>query len=222
MYRDVSARETMIRSSLVLLFLLGLIIAGPKSQALDNFEIEAGGFWSLVDTVDLLDPRIKTSALGAYGALWWNRTWGLRGALHRIPEDQVDQAPNDQFQVDIQRRLQSPVSDSYLSAGLGWEKNRFGSQGSLSGLRLAAGGRAHLPGVVSVYVNTGWSPNLKHLGTRQDVSTISVETGLVIEPMPFISLRAAYRYHLTDYTESVTGHDRREVTDGFHFGSEIH
>ncbi len=44
MYRDVSARETMIRSSLVLLFLLGLIIAGPKSQALDNFEIEAGGF----------------------------------------------------------------------------------------------------------------------------------------------------------------------------------
>ena len=217
MYRDVSARETMIRSSLVLLFLLGLIIAGPKSQALDNFEIEAGGFWSLVDTVDLLDPRIKTSALGAYGALWWNRTWGLRGALHRIPEDQVDQAPNDQFQVDIQRRLQSPVSDSYLSAGLGWEKNRFGSQGSLS-----AGGRAHLPGVVSVYINTGWSPNLKHLGTRQDVSTISVETGLVIEPMPFISLRAAYRYHLTDYTESVTGHDRREVTDGFHFGGGIH
>ena len=161
MYRDVSARETMIRSSLVLLFLLSLIIAGPKSQALDNFEIEAGGFWSLVDTVDLLDPRIKTSALGAYGALWWNRTWGLRGALHRIPEDQVDQAPNDQFEVDIQRRLQSPVSDSYLSAGLGWEKNRFGSQGSLSGLRLSAGGRAHLPGVVSVYVNTGWSPNLK-------------------------------------------------------------
>ena len=102
----------MIRSSLVLLSLIGLIIAGPKSQALDNFEIEAGGFWSLVDTVDLLDPR-------------------------------------------------------------------------------------------------------------QDVSTISVETGLVIEPMPFISLRAAYRYHLTDYTDSLTCHDRREVTDGFLFGGGI-
>jgi len=48
-----------------------------------------------------------------------------------------------------------------------------------------------------------------------------VETGLVIEPMPFISLRAAYRYHLTDYTDSVTGHDRREVTDGFLFGGGI-
>ena len=65
----------MIRSSLVLLSLIGLIIAGPKRQALDNFEIEAGGFWSLVDTVDLLDPRIDTNSLGAYGALWWNRTW---------------------------------------------------------------------------------------------------------------------------------------------------
>jgi 8-oxo-dGTP pyrophosphatase MutT (NUDIX family) len=44
----------------------------------------------------------------------------------------------------------------------------------------------------------------------------------VIEPMPFISLRAAYRYHLTDYTDSVTGHDRREVTNGFRFGGGIH
>ena len=212
----------MIRSSLVLLSLIGLIIAGPKSQALDNFEIEAGGFWSLVDRVDLLDPRIETNVLGAYGALWWNQTWGLRGALHRVPADHVDKAPNDQLQVDFQHRLQSPVSNSYLSAGLGWEKNRFGSLGSLSGLRLSAGGRAHLAGVVSVYGNAGWSPNLKHLGTRQDVSTISVETGLVIEPMPFISLRAAYRYLLTDYTDSVTGHDRREVTDRFRFGGCIH
>ena len=102
----------MIRSSLVLLSLIGLIIAGPKSQALDNFEIEAGGFWSLVDRVDLLDPRIEKNVLGAYGALWWNQTWGLRGALHRVPADHVDKAPNDQLQVDFQHRLQSPVSNS--------------------------------------------------------------------------------------------------------------
>ena len=62
----------MIRSSLVLISFIGLIITGPKSQALDNLEIEAGGFWSLVDTVDLLDPRIEMQALGAYGALWWS------------------------------------------------------------------------------------------------------------------------------------------------------
>ena len=86
---------------------------------------------------------------------------------------------------------------------------------------MSASGWAFLAGVVSVYGDAGWSPNLKHLGTRQDVSTISVETGLVIEPMPFISLRAAYRYHLTDYTDSVTGHDRREVTDRFLFGGGI-
>jgi hypothetical protein len=44
MHRDVSARETMIRSTLVPLSLLGVIISAPKSQALDNFEIKAGGF----------------------------------------------------------------------------------------------------------------------------------------------------------------------------------
>ena len=73
-----------------------------------------------------------------------------------------------------------------------------------------------------MYGNAGGCAKRKHLGTRQDVSTISVQTGLVIEPMPFISLRAAYRYHLTDYTDSVTVHDRREVTDGFRFGGGIH
>ena len=205
----------------MLLSLIGLIIAGPKSQALDNFEIEAGGFWSLVDTVDLLDPRVETNALGAYGALWWNRTWGLRGALHRVPADHVDKAPNDQLQVDFHYRRQSAVSDSYLSVGLGWEKNRFSSQGSLSGLRLSASGWALLAGVVSVYGDAGWSPNLKQLGTRQDVSTISVETGLVIEPMSFISLPVAYRYHPTDYTDPVTDHDQRKVTDRFRFGDGI-
>jgi len=44
MHRDVSARKTMIRSTLVLLSLLSVIISAPKSQALDNFEIKAGGF----------------------------------------------------------------------------------------------------------------------------------------------------------------------------------
>ena len=40
--------------------------------------------------------------------------------------------------------------------------------------------------------------------------------------MPHLEVEGGLlHYHLSDYTDSVTGYDRREVTEGFRFGSGI-
>ena len=60
------------------------------------------------------------------------------------------------------------------------------------------------------------------LGLRKDLSSISVEAGVVIDPLPFLSLRAAWRYHITDYTGDITGTRAREANYGLVFGGGIH
>ena len=82
----------------------------------------------------VLNLRIETNALCAHGALWRSRKWGLGDALYRVPADNVYKALNDQIQADFHHRLQSLVSDSYLSIGLGWEKTAS-VRGSLARFR---------------------------------------------------------------------------------------
>jgi hypothetical protein len=60
------------------------------------------------------------------------------------------------------------------------------------------------------------------LGLREDLSSISVETGLVLDPLPFVSLRLAWRYHITDYTGGITGASTRESSYGVVLGGGIH
>jgi len=212
----------MIRSLFIPLLSLSLIISGPKSLALGDFDGEVGGFWWLVDSEDLLDTSLNTQATGGYANVWWRQTWGIQSALYRVDKEKVDMAPDQQLVVDLERRLLSATDNSYLAAGLGWEANRFGEEGSASGPRVLADARFGLLGALYVYGKAGWAPDLKSLGQRRDISSISVETGLVLDPLPFLSLRAAYRYHIIDYTEAATSTDLRESSYGILFGGGVH
>jgi hypothetical protein len=216
------ARASMIRSLFVSLLLLSLIISAPKSLALGDFDGEAGAFWWLVDPEDLLDTSLNTNAAGAYANIWWRQAWGIQTALYRIDKGKLNGAPDRQLVVNLERRLLSATDNTYLAAGLGWEENRFGEEGSASGGRVSADARIGLLGALYVYGKAGWAPDLKNLGQRRDISSVSVETGLVLDPLPFLSLRAAYRYHITDYTEAGTSTDRRESSYGIIFGGGVH
>ena len=176
----------------------------------------------MVDSEDLFDTSLNTQATGAYANVWWRQTWGIHSALYRVGEEKVNMAPDQQLVVDLERRLLSATDNTYLAAGLGWEKNRFGDEGSASGPRVSADARIGLLGALYVYGRAGWAPDLNHLGRREDISSISVETGLVLDPLPFLSLRAVYRYHITDYTEVTTSTDLRESSYGVLFGGGIH
>ena len=212
----------MIRLLIVPLLSLSLIISAPPSLALGDFNGEAGGFWWLVDSEDLFDTSLNTQATGVYANLWWRQAWGIHSALYRVDEEKVNMAPDQQLVVDLERQLLSATDNTYLAAGLGWQKNRFGNEGSASGPRVSADARIGLLGALYVYGRAGWAPDLNHLGRREDISSISVETGLVLDPLPFLSLRAAYRYHITDYTEVTTSTDLRESSYGVLFGGGIH
>ncbi len=204
-----------------LVLIAGLLSALP-AYALGPVDGEAGVLTWAVDTDDYTDPSVDTASIGGYAELWLDQRWGLRAALYRVNEDVVSMAPDEQTLVDLKYRLASLTDNTFVALGLGWEQDRFGAEGDTSGARVLAEGRVGVLGALYLYGEAGWAPQMGDLGLRQDLSSISVETGLVLDPLPFVSLRAGWRYHITDYTGSITGTSTREASYGLIIGGGIH
>ena len=85
-----------------------------------------------------------------------------------------------------------------------------------------AEGRVGVLGFLRFYAEAGWAPSLGDLGSRRDLSSISVETGLVLDPFPFVDLRLGWRYQITDYTGVITGSQASEGSYGVLLGGGIH
>ena len=204
-----------------LVLIAGLLSALP-AYALGPVDGEAGVFTWVVDTDDYTDPSVDTASIGGYAELWLDQRWGLRAALYRVNEDVVSMAPDEQTLVDLKYRLASLTGNTFVALGLGWGQDRFGAEGDTSGARVLAEGRVGVLGALYLYGEAGWAPQMGDLGLRQDLSSISVETGLVLDPLPFVSLRAGWRYHITDYTGSITGTSTREASYGLIIGGGIH
>ena len=171
---------------------------------------------------DYQDTSVNSPLTGGYGELWLGERWGLRASLYRISEDSVGMAPDEQTLVDFKYRLLSATDNTFLALGLGWEQDRFGADGDASGARVMAEARVGILGFLRFYADAGWAPSLGTVGSRQDLSSISVETGLVLDPLPFIDLRLAWRYQITDYTGAITGSDASEGSYGVLLGGGIH
>ncbi len=198
---------------------LGLLMAAP-AQALGPVDGEVGlTVWGVGD---YSNSSFNTPLLGAYGELWLNERWGLRGSLYRINEETVSQASDEQTFIDLKYRLLSASSNTFLALGLGWDYERFGGEGSLSAPRLMAEGRLDPLGFLRPYVEAGWTPSLGDLGARRDLSTVAVEVGLVLDPFPFVDLRLAWRYHITEYVGTVTGSKASESHYGVLVGAGFH
>ncbi len=170
---------------------------------------------------DYSNSSFNTPLLGAYGELWLNERWGLRGSLYRINEETVSQASDEQTFIDLKYRLLSASSNTFLALGLGWDHERFGGEGSLSAT-THGGGPLGSAGLLRPYVEAGWTPSLGDLGARRDLSTLAVEAGLVLDPFPFVDLRLAWRYHITEYVGTVTGSKASESHYGVLVGAGFH
>ena len=171
---------------------------------------------------DWRDTSVNSPLTGGYGELWLGERWGFRTALYRISEDSVSMAPDEQTLVDFKYRLVNTTDNTFLAVGLGWEQNRFGAEGDASGARIMAEGRVGVLGFLRFYAEAGWAPSLGDLGSRRDLSSISVETGLVLDPFPFVDLRLGWRYQITDYTGAITGSGASEGSYGVLLGGGIH
>jgi len=139
---------------------LGLLMGAP-AQALGPIDGELGlTIWGVGDYSNL---AFDAPMVGAYGELWLNERWGLRGSLYRINEEAVVQASDEQTFIDLKYRLLSVSSNTFLALGLGWNQERFGAEGSLSAPRLMAEGRLDPLGFLRPYVEAGWTPSLGDL-----------------------------------------------------------
>ncbi len=196
-----------------------LLVTAP-AKALGTVDGEVGVFTWVVD--DYQDTSVNSPLTGGYGELWLGERWGFRTALYRISEDSVSMAPDEQTLVDFKYRLVTATDNTFLAVGLGWEQNRFGAEGDASGARIMAEGRVGVLGFLRFYAEAGWAPSLGDLGSRRDLSSISVETGLVLDPFPFVDLRLGWRYQITDYTGVITGSQASEGSYGVLLGGGIH
>ena len=196
-----------------------LLVTAP-AKALGPVDGEVGVFTWAVD--DYQDTSVNSPLTGGYGELWLGERWGFRTALYRISEDSVSMAPDEQTLVDFKYRLVTATDNTFLAVGLGWERNRFGAEGDASGARIMAEGRVGVLGFLRFYAEAGWAPSLGDLGSRRDLSSISVETGLVLDPFPFVDLRLGWRYQITDYTGVITGSQASEGSYGVLLGGGIH
>ena len=197
----------------------GLLVTLPV-RALGPVDGEVGVFTWVVD--DYEDTSVNSPLTGGYGELWLGERWGLRAALYRVSEDSVSMAPDEQTLIDFKYRLVNATDNTFLAVGLGWEQDRFGAEGDASGARIMAEGRVGVLGFLRFYAEAGWAPSLGDLGSRRDLSSISVETGLVLDPFPFVDLRLGWRYQITDYTGAITGSGASEGSYGVLLGGGIH
>jgi hypothetical protein len=210
-----------LRLAARLVLIVGLLVALP-ARASGPIDGEAGMLTWVVDTDDYTDTSIDTASIGGYAELWLDQRWGFRTASYRVSEDAVSMAPDEQTLIDLKYRLVSRADNTYVALGLGWEQDRFGAEGNTSAARVVIDSHIGVLGALYLYGEAGWAPQMGDLGLREDLSSISVETGLVLNPLPFVSMRLAWRYHITDYTGSISGTSMRESSYGVVFGGGIH
>ena len=208
--------------SLQHLILIFCVLFCSKAHAIGPIDGEAGLNYWVTDVDNIDSTTLEAPPLSGFGELWFNQKIGVRASLNRVKEENVNMASDEQISVDLKYRVASLTDNTFLALGLGWEQNRFGSEGTLSGSRIVAETRIGLLGVFTIYGEAAWAPNMGDLGLRQEVSAIGVETGLVLDPLPFFSLRTAWRYHITDFNGSITGTSTREASYGVIIGIGIH
>lgn len=201
------------RITLSLLALCWLPPASPAAGPIDG-QISLS-WWANDFDADLGNGEINAGAFGGRAQLWWNETWGLKGALHR--SDLADSAGADDINylsIDLQRRLISVTEHNFIAAGVGYENLGLSDGSDTQGLRLSLEGRLGIVGAVYAYGQTAWIPVFEDNATREDLDALEFEAGIGFSPLPFVTLGAGWRKFSLDFTDSATGSERQANASG--------
>ncbi len=182
---------------------IGLMVAGLSMSSVwaagpldGSVGIE---WWNTQYSGSLLDGDLDAGSFSARAETWWGDSWGLKGAFYSADLEQGNLQDQQRFSLDLKRRLISPTENTFLAAGIGWENIQMEAGGSSSGLRLSLDGRVGLVGMVSLYGQAAWMPSLGDTNGFSDISGMEFETGVVLDPLPFLSIRAGFRQFDLDY-----------------------
>ncbi|MEE9447483.1 MAG: hypothetical protein V3V09_05960 [Arenicellales bacterium] len=200
-----------------------LLSFSSLSHALGPMDGEASiNWWGNAFSGNPFNGTLDAGTLNLRGAGWWDKKWGISAGANLSDIDTADFEDPRRFNLDIKRRLISPTDNTFIAAGLGWESLNLATGESSSGLRLSLEGRFGLAGIAAIYGESVWMPSLSAVDQREDLSGIEFETGVVFNPLPFVSVRAAYRHFKLDYRLSNEDGNGQSTAKGFLIGTGIH
>lgn len=198
-----------------LLVLASLWLPGAAAVAAGPIDAEAGlNWWANDFDADLGGGDVDAGALGGHVQLWWDQTWGLKGALYRSDlADSEDADDADYLSVDVKRRLISPTENNYLAAGIGYQHLDLRG-GDTRGLRVIVEGRLGVIGAVWVYGHSAWMPVFDDTAARESQDALEFEAGIGFSPLPFIKLSAGWRKFDLDFEDAASGDSRSNSASG--------
>lgn len=208
--------------SLLLLIGISIFAALPlDSDALGPLDGEVGvEWWNSQYAGSVLDGDLDVGSFSLRAESWLSDSWGLKGAYYNSDIEQGSLQNEGRFSLDLKRRLISPTDNTFLAAGIGWENIQLATGGNSNGLRLSLDGRVGLLGMVSFYGQAAWMPALSDADSFSELSGTEFETGLVLDPLPFLSIRAGFRQFDLDYNSGLGNGSSR--TNGLILGTGFH
>lgn len=196
-----------------------VLLAFSNVYAQGSIDGEAGIHWWGNDfEAGLGESEIDAGALGGRDGFWLDQNLAMGRQLYQsdLAEDNLDDAAY--LNIDFKRRVFSLTDNSFLALGLGWQDVSIDNESS-DGARVLLEGRVGLGGVVYLYGQTAWFPELDDFSNRSNVDGKEFEAGLSFDPVPFFSLRAGYRKIKIDYTNNLNDKDESAGSTGFVIGA---
>ncbi len=170
---------------------------------------------------DLTDKSAYQYSYRAGAQDWWDLPWGNRGGIKLTGINTESYNESSPASLSLKHRLFFTPGNTVIDAGLGIQTISLDRNDSLNGLRLSLGGRMGIGNFVTLYGESIWLPKLVESDGFENLSGLEFETGVVLNPLPFLSIRAAYRRYNLDYTLT-SGENNHTTTQGILIGTGIH
>ena len=201
---------------------LGILAAGFVLAAAANVVDAAGPidgevgaiYWnSEFDSSGVAALASDAGSPGFRAQLWLFNKYGVKAGMYRTDlDDFAAIETSDYTSVDVMWRPFSPTQNNYVAVGLGWQQmdlNTIGLQGDTGGVRVNVDGRIGLGKIFFFYGEASYLPKLSDataatpaLGRFESMSGHEYELGVSVKPAPFVQLRAGYRTHSVDFSQT--------------------
>ena len=192
-----------------------LVLAPAAALAAGPVDGEIGAiYWnSEFDSTGAAGLTSDAGTPGFRASLWMFNKYGIRAGMFRTDLDDFSNIETSNYtSLDFMWRPISPTQNNYFAVGLGWQDmdlNTIGLEGSTRGARVNVEGRLGLGKIVFAYAEGSYLPSLDDaaastigFGQFEDLSGHEYEIGVSVKPAPFMQIRAGYRMHSVDFSQT--------------------
>jgi hypothetical protein len=202
----------------------GLLLFGLSvpTYALEPIEVGLGhNTWDLSSSAGTIIDAKQPNSFSSGVRSWWSQPWGVYDTINLTDLYADSGQRSNPVNLNLKQRLLSTSQNTLIDAGLGIKTIGFGRDNTRDGLRLSLRGQMGLGRLLTFYGESAWVPGLIESSGVDNLSGIEFETGVMLNPWPNLTIRAAYRRLNLDYTLT-GGRGEQSYTEGIFFGTGIH